>query len=59
MASRQRKATIPNVSAPVFGVALNADGTRLAIGTKSGVVQVFELPSGKQLRSLTPVPVAP
>lgn len=57
IADRQRAATVANVTAPVYALALNADGSRLAVGGKSGVVQVYELPSGKPLKSLTPVPV--
>lgn len=56
-ASRQRVATIANVPPPVFGVALDAAGARLAAGTRSGQLMIFELPSGKPLKSLTPVPV--
>jgi WD40 repeat protein len=59
VADRQRVALISKVPMPVYAVALNADGSRLALGSKSGLVQVYELPSGKLLRSLVPVPVAP
>jgi hypothetical protein len=57
IANRQRVALIPNVPAPVYAVALDAKGSRLALGTKSGLIQVYELPSGKLLKSLVPVPV--
>ncbi|MBC8356729.1 MAG: hypothetical protein H8E66_32540 [Planctomycetes bacterium] len=56
---RQRTALIGNTPNPVYGVALNADGTRLALGSKSGQVQVYELPEGKLIKSLVPVPMAP
>ncbi|MBP89439.1 MAG: hypothetical protein CMJ64_22470 [Planctomycetaceae bacterium] len=59
MADRQRIALIGNVPAPIYSVALNADGTRLAIGSKKGEVQIYELPAGKLVKSLVPVPVAP
>jgi mono/diheme cytochrome c family protein len=59
IADRQRTALISNVPAPIYGVALNADGTRLAIGSKKGEVQIYELPGGKLVKSLVPVPVAP
>jgi hypothetical protein len=55
--NRQRVALIPNVPAPVYAVALDAKGSRLALGTKSGKVLVYELPSGKMIGSLVPVPV--
>jgi WD40 repeat protein/mono/diheme cytochrome c family protein len=55
--SRQRKITIPNVPAPVLSVALNGDGSRLILGSKTGVVQVWDTTSGKLIKSLIPVPV--
>ncbi|MDA1049644.1 MAG: hypothetical protein O3C40_04070 [Planctomycetota bacterium] len=59
IADRQRVATISNVPAPIYSVALNADGTRLALGSKSGQVQVYRLPEGTLLKSVVPVPLAP
>ncbi len=59
ISNRQRVALISKVPAPVYAVALNAKGSRLALGSKSGLVQIYELPSGKLLKSLVPVPVAP
>ena len=55
--NRLRKITIPNVPAPVLSVALNYDGSRLILGSKTGVVQVWDTTSGKLIKSLTPVPV--
>jgi len=55
--NRQRKITIPNVPAPVFSVALNHDGSRLILGSKTGIVQVWDTSTGKLIKSLTPVPV--
>ncbi len=57
VANRQRVALIPNVPVPVYAVALDAKGLRLALGTKSGQIQIYELPSGKMVKSLVPVPV--
>lgn len=57
VADRQRVTLIGNVVAPIYSAALNATGNRLALGTKSGIVQIHELPSGKLLKSLVPVPV--
>lgn len=57
--TRARKATLPKVPAPVFSVALNADGTRLILGTKSGLVQVWDVATAKLIKELTPVPVQP
>ncbi|HEY7156805.1 MAG TPA: c-type cytochrome domain-containing protein [Gemmataceae bacterium] len=58
IANRQRVALLSKVPAPVYAVSLNANGSRLALGSKSGLVQIYELPSGKLLKSLVPVPVA-
>ncbi|MGH7173151.1 MAG: c-type cytochrome domain-containing protein, partial [Gemmataceae bacterium] len=58
IANRQRVALIGKVPAPVYAVSLNANGSRLALGSKSGLVQIYELPKGKLLKSLVPVPVA-
>jgi WD40 repeat protein len=55
--TRQRKLAIPNVPAPVLSVALNYDGSRLILGSKTGVVQVWDTNSGKLIKSLIPVPV--
>lgn len=57
IADRQRVALIGSVPATVYSVALNAAGNRLALGTKSGLLQIHELPSGKLLKSLIPVPI--
>jgi WD40 repeat protein len=57
VANRQRVALIPNVPAPVYAVALNATGSRLALGSKSGLIQIYDLPAGKLVKSLVPVPV--
>jgi len=55
--TRQRKVAIPNVPAPVLSVALSADGSRLVLGSKTGVVQIWDTATGKLIKSLTPVPV--
>jgi WD40 repeat protein len=55
--NRQRKVTIPKVPAPVLSVALNQDGSRLIVGCKSGVVQVWDTGTAKLIKSLTPVPI--
>jgi WD40 repeat protein len=57
IADRSRVAAIANLPAPVYGVALNADGTRLATGSDNGELRVFEIPSGKQLQALVGIPV--
>jgi hypothetical protein len=59
MLDRLRVGTIANVPAPVYAVTFNADGTRLAVGCKNGQLQIYELPAGKLLKSLVPVPVDP
>jgi WD40 repeat protein len=58
IANRQRVALIAKVPAPVYALSLNANGSRLALGSKSGQVLIYELPSGKLLKALEPVPVA-
>lgn len=57
LADRQRVTLVENVPGPVYGVALNAAGTLLAAGCADGRVLLVELPSGKLLKSLVPVPV--
>lgn len=57
LSDRQRTALVANLPAPVYAVALNSDGTRAAIGSRSGLVNVYELPAGKLLKSLVPVPL--
>ena len=59
LADQRRVAQVTGLRAPVFSVALNRDATRLAVGSHDGTLEVFELPSGKRLMSLVPVPVAP
>jgi len=59
IADRKRTALIGSVAAPIYSVALNTDGTRLAAGSKNGQVQIYELPAGKLVKSIVPVPVAP
>jgi WD40 repeat protein len=53
----KRKIAIPNVPAPVLSVALNSDGSRLILGAKNGVVQIWDTSTGKLVKSFTPVPV--
>jgi WD40 repeat protein len=55
--TRARKTTIPKAPAPVLAVALNHDGTRLILGSKTGEVQVWDTTSAKLIKALTPVPV--
>ena len=55
---RQRVALIGMVPATINAVALSADGVRLAIGSRHGQVQIYEVAGGKLLKSLIPVPVA-
>ncbi|MEO8166203.1 MAG: c-type cytochrome domain-containing protein [Betaproteobacteria bacterium] len=57
IADRQRVVTIANAPAPIYSVALNADGTRLVLGSKSGQVQVYQLPAGTLIKTLVPVPI--
>lgn len=56
--NQARVATIEMVSAPVNAVALDAEGTRLAIGSKNGQVQIHDVAGSKVIKSLIPVPVA-
>jgi hypothetical protein len=57
IADRQRVAAIANVPAPIYSLALDQSGARLAVGAKGGQVFLYELPSGKLLRTIVPVPV--
>jgi WD40 repeat protein len=56
---RTRKTTIPKVPSPVLAIALNRDGTRVALGSKTGEVQIWDTASGRLIKSLIPVPVQP
>jgi hypothetical protein len=55
--ARTKKAVFPKVSAPVLSVALSQDGTRLLLGAKNGMVEVWDVTGSKQLRAFVPVPV--
>ena len=55
--TRARKTVLTKVPAPVLSVALNQDGSRLVLGSKTGEVQVWDTASGKLLKTLHPVPV--
>jgi WD40 repeat protein len=55
--TRARKTTIPKAPMPVLSVALNRDGTRLILGSKTGEVQVWDTTSAKLIKSLIPVPI--
>lgn len=56
---RTRVAVISNLPATVYSVSLNKGGTRLAAGSRDGQVLIYEVPSGKLIRSLIPVPIVP
>jgi WD40 repeat protein len=58
IADRQRVATAMIQTPPVYAVALSSDGGQLVVGTASGLVEFYELPAGKLLRSFKPVPIA-
>jgi WD40 repeat protein len=55
--TRARKTVLTKVPAAVLSVALNQDGSRLVLGSKTGEVQVWDTASGKLLKTLNPVPV--
>ncbi len=57
IADRSRAATIGGITAPIYSVALNADGTRVAIGDANGTVSIYETATATLLKSLVPVPV--
>jgi WD40 repeat protein len=59
VADNSRAATISGMPQPVYGVAFSPDGARLATGSYNGQVNIFELPSGKLLSTILPVPVEP
>jgi len=56
-ADQKRAGAVTKVTAPVYAVALDREGKRLVAGGKSGKLEVYELPSGTLLRSITPVPL--
>jgi WD40 repeat protein len=55
--ARTRKSLLSKVAAPVLSAALNEDGSRLVLGAKTGVVEVWDVTQSKRLRSFVPVPV--
>lgn len=55
--ARTRKAVLPKAAAPVLSIAMNADGSRLLVGAKSGVVEVWDVAKATKLRAFVPVPV--
>jgi WD40 repeat protein len=57
IADRGRAGTIGGVAAPIYSVALDADGKRVAIGSANGTVSVYEVATATLLKSLVPVPV--
>ena len=57
LATQQKLPVVGKLTAPVYSVALDEKGTRVAIGTRAGRVEVYEVASGKQLKSLVPVPL--
>jgi WD40 repeat protein len=54
---RQRTALVSKIPAPAYSIDLSGDGTRLAVGTKAGEIQIYELPAGTPLKTITPVPL--
>ena len=57
VADRTRVGLIPGVKAPVYSVALNRDGSQVAIGTRSGLVEIYDVKTAKKLKSVIPVPM--
>ena len=55
--TRAKKVSLTKVPTPVFAVSLNKDGSRLVLGSKTGVVQVWDTTSSTLIKSLKPVPV--
>lgn len=53
----KRLATLSGVPAPVFAVALSADGSRVATGSYNGQLGIYDAANGKLLKQLVPVPV--
>jgi WD40 repeat protein len=59
LADSKRLANLTAVPAPVYGVALSADGTRVATGSFNGQVGIYDATTGKLIRQVVPVPVEP
>jgi WD40 repeat protein len=57
LADRKPAGTVSLGTPTAYAVALNGDGTQLVVGCKSGRLDVYQLPDGKPLRSIEPVPV--
>ncbi|MBC8288781.1 MAG: hypothetical protein H8E37_00535 [Planctomycetes bacterium] len=56
-ATRARVGLIPGAPAPVYAVSLNQDGTVTAIGSKTGIVNIYNVADAKLIRTINPVPV--
>ena len=56
-ATRARVALISGAPSPVYGVSLSQDGSIAAIGSKSGIVNLYSVAEAKLIRSISPVPV--
>lgn len=52
LSTRQIQLVLENATSQFTTVAFNADGTKLAIATKDGRVQIREVPSGRLLQDL-------
>lgn len=57
LADQKRTAVVSKITGPVYCVALNQDGTLVAVGGRSGKLDVYQLPGGTLVKSIAPVPV--
>lgn len=57
IADSKRLANLTAVPAPIYAVALNADGSRVATGSFNGQVGIYDAASGKLIKQFIPVPV--
>jgi hypothetical protein len=55
--SRKRITQLAKLPAPIYGAALNRDGSLLLVGSKSGRVQLYDVAGAKLLFDVVPVPV--
>ncbi len=54
----QKRVALIKAPGTVFSLALDATGSRLAVGCQDGQVHLYQLPDGTALQSVVPVPVA-
>ena len=50
---------LPGVDSPVFSVAYRPDGQQIALGGFDGKIRLYDVKTGKQVKTFVPVKVTP